>query len=88
MANEVTMTKSCNACNGTGIDTHTVPDGQGGSTVVEQDCAACSATGKVQVGVIAGGYFDDVLDLLADLQVKVLANKEVIDEIKAVVDAL
>ena len=80
MANEVTIKSICSACNGTGIDRHEEPDGQGGTQWVEEDCAACGATGKVTSGEVSGDYFDDVITKLND-------NNELLLEIKALLEA-
>lgn len=96
MANEVKITSTCRACNGTGLDRHWQDDGQGGGSWIEQDCGNCFATGEVQAvdglvpagSKISGDYFDDVIDELADIKEKVNKNKEVLDEIKTIVDEL
>jgi len=74
MTNKISLYIECRACKGTGIDRHEETDGDGNSTWVEQECVACSGSGRVEFGELRKGCLDDIVDKL--------------DAIKAVVDAL
>jgi len=81
MTTQIIVYLSCRACNGTGIDRHSVSDGAGGVTWIEETCSACSGSGEVPSGTLREGALDDIIDSLNDI-------KEKVDEIKETVDAL
>ena len=71
MANEVILTKVCQACSGSGIDRHVISDELGGEIIVEQECVNCVGTGKEVIGTISGDFFDDIMDKCNDIKEKV-----------------
>ena len=89
MANEVNITSTCRACNGTGIDRHWQDDGLGGGEWIEEDCQNCgtvgwvtAADGLLNAGAkISGDFFDDVMEKLNDIKEKVDEIKEIVDEL-------
>ena len=79
MAYTIPITVPCVSCKGTGVRDAGV-DGNG-DPIIEDPCGACGGDGRTTTQLMDDTFLDDIMDKCNDI-------KEVVDEIKTVVDGL